>query len=221
MAPLGGPFQISGAQSWVQNIFRSDGVFVVYDNGVTTFRVGHRAGPHNLYTTTPSIRAFADDRGWPDEAPRPLYLYGNEPTKTIEAAETITLDWSASPDVIWKWNGQQYLRFDGTTAHEWVDDTGPVLEKGQIAFDTLVVIKGDQYTASDPAGQGSSVPAVHTTGSGEALVFYSGGMFKATWERETIHDMIRLLDAAGNDVILPPGRVWTNIFPDNRTITWE
>lgn len=221
MAPLGGPFQISGAQSWVQNIFKRDGVPVVYDNGVTTFRMPHRAGPHNLYTSTPAIRAYSDDLGWPDEAPRALYAYGNEPTETIESAETITLDWSNQPNVVWTWDGDQYLRFNGTTPHDWVDDSGPTLEQGQIAFDVLVVIKGDQYTARDPSGQGSSVPAIHTTGTGEALVFHSGGMFDATWERETVQDMIRLVDGEGNDLILPPGRIWTNIFPDDRTITWE
>ena len=71
------------------------------------------------------------------------------------------------------------------------------------------------------SGAGSSVPAVHTTGSGEALVFHSGGVFEATWERENVQDMMRVVDAEGNDVILPPGRVWVNVFPDHRTLTWE
>jgi hypothetical protein len=218
MRPLVGPFQISGAQRWVQDVFRRDGTLVVYDNGVTTYRMSHRSAPHNLYTSTPAIRALADDRGWPDEAPPPLYVYGNEPTETTESAMTVTFDWSDAPDVIWTWDGEQYLRLNGTTPHEWIDADG---NTGQIAFDTLVVIKSDRYIAKDPTGQGSSVPAMTTTGSGEALVFYSGGVFEATWERETIEDMIRIIDEAGDDVILPPGRVWTNIFPDDRTITWE
>ncbi len=221
LAPLGGPFQISGAQSWVKNIFKSDGVNVVYDNGVTTFRMSHRNGPHNLYTSTPAIREYADDKGWPDEAPRALYIYGYEPTETIEEATTITFDWSNQPNVVWTWDGEQYLRFNGTTPHEWVDDREGVHEAGQIAFDALVVIKGDEYTARDPSGRGSSVPATHTTGSGEALVFHSGGMVDATWERETVQDMIRLVDGEGNDLILPPGRIWTSVFPDDRTLTWE
>ncbi len=218
MRALGAPFQISGAQPWVQDIFRKDGTFVVYDNGVTTYRMGHRAAPHNLYASTPAIRSFADDRGWPDEAPPALFVYGDEPTETVEVAESITFDWSDAPDVVWEWDGERYLRFNGTIPHEWVDEDG---ETGQVAFDTLVVIKSDRYTAKDPSGQGSSVPAMTTTGSGEALVFHSGGMFNATWERESIEDMIRIVDAAGEDVVLPPGRVWINVFPDDRTIVWE
>jgi hypothetical protein len=218
MAALDGAFQISGAQSWVQRVFRSDGVRVVYDNGFTTYRMGHRSAPHNLYTSTPDIRDYADDREWLDKAPPPLFVYGHEPTGTTESAETITFDWSDQPDVVWTWDGEQYLRFNGTTPHEWVDADD---NTGQVSFDMLVVITSDRYTARDPAGAGSSVPAIHTTGSGEALVFHSGGVFEATWERETVQDMIRVVDEDGDDVILPPGRVWISVFPDHRTITWE
>lgn len=218
MRALGGPFQISGAQPWVQSIFRRDGTLVVYDNGVTTYRMGHRVAPHNLYTSTPAIRTFADERGWSDEAPTPLFVYGNEPTEATDAAETITFDWSDAPDVVWTWDGEQYLRFNGAEPHEWVDADD---NTGQVSFATLVVIKSDRYIAKDPTGQGSSVPAMTTTGSGEALVFHSGGVFEAAWERETIEDMIRLVDDAGDDVVLPAGRVWINVFPDERTITWE
>src|SRR5665811_669409 len=41
MAPLGGVFQISGAQSWVQDIFKLDGIHVSYDTGATTWRMHH------------------------------------------------------------------------------------------------------------------------------------------------------------------------------------
>ncbi len=218
MAALDGAFQISGAQSWVKDIFRRDGVNVVYDNGVTTFRMPHRKAPHNLYTSTPAIREYADDQGWPDEAPAALFVYGNEPTEATELAHTITLDWSNHPDVMWQWDGNHYLRFNGSTAHEWIDADD---ETGQVAFDTLVVIKGKKYTASSPTGKGSSVPAIKTIGSGDALVFHSGGVFEATWKRDTVQDMIRVVDDTGENVILPPGRVWINIFPDSRTIAWE
>jgi hypothetical protein len=46
-------------------------------------------------------------------------------------------------------------------------------------------------------------------------------VFNASWERESIEEMIRIVDEADNDVILPPGRVWINVFPDDRTIVWE
>ena len=218
MAALDGPFQISGAQSWVKDIFKRDGVHVVYDNGVTTYRMNHRKAPHNLYTSTLKIRDYADSKGWSDAPPPSLFVYSSEPTPTTQSVETVTFDWSNQPNAVWKWDGEQYLRFNKDKPHEWVDKDG---NTGQVAFDTIVVIKGHKYTASDPAGQGSSVPAVKTTGSGDALVFYDGGMFEATWQRETVQDMIRVVDADGNDVMLPPGRIWINIFPDNRTITWE
>ena len=175
MAPLGGAFQISGAQGWVRDIFKKNGVHVVYDNGVTTWRMNHRKAPHNLYTSSVKIRAYADQQGWPDEAPPSLFVYSNDPTPTTEPAETITLDWSNHPVVVWKWDGEQYLRFNKTKPHEWVDADG---KTGQVAFNTIVVIEGHKYTANAPGGDGSSVPAIKTVGSGQALVFSAAACTK-------------------------------------------
>jgi hypothetical protein len=219
MAPLGGVFQISGAQGWVQDIFAKDGVHVSYDTGATTWRESHNSAPHNLYTSTLKIRDYADGRGWPDEAPPPLFVYGHEPTPVVDDATAISFDWSDHTPVNWEWDGEQYLRFNGSTPHQWVEEdrgTG-----GQISADLLVVIKGRKTIMSSPTGKGSSVPTTNTIGSGEALVFHSGGVFDATWQRDSINDMIRLVDDEGNDVVLPPGRVWVSVFPTTSTLTWE
>ena len=218
MRPLNGVFQISGAQPWVQDIFAKDGVHVSYDTGATTWRMPHNAAPHNLYTSTLKIREYADGRGWPDEAPPQLFVYGYEPTPVVDDATKISFDWSDHTPVNWEWDGEQYLRFNGTTPHEWIDEDG---QRGQISADQLVVIKGRKSIMSSPTGSGSSVPTTETIGSGEALVFHSGGVLDATWERESITDVIRLVDADGNDIILSPGRIWVNIFPTSSTVTWE
>ena len=47
----------------------------------------------------------------------------------------------------------------------------------------------------------------------QVLLYWSGGTTGAPGD-----DTIKI---DGNDVILPPGRVWINVFPDDRTITWE
>ena len=218
MRPLDGVFQISGAQPWVKDIFAEAGVHVSYDTGATTWRMPHNVAPHNLYTSTLKIRDYADGRGWPDEAPPPLFAYGNEPTETIGDATVITFDWSDQPDPIWKWDGERYLRFVGSDPHEWIDADG---DSGQISADALVVITGRKYIKADPTGQGSSVPTIETTGSGEALVFYGGRVLDAKWERASIEDMIRLVDSDDNDIVLPPGHIWVNVFPNDRAVTWE
>ncbi len=216
MRPLEGPLQISGGQDWILAIYRNDGTPVVGDNGITTYRMSHRSAPHNLYASTEAIRQYADDRGLDDDPPPPLFAFG-EPTATTEDATEITFDWSDAPDVVWQWDGEQYLRFNGSTPHEWTDADA---NTGQVAFGSLVVLKGERYTAS-PSGSGSSVPATTTIGSGEAQVIHDGGVIIGRWSREEITDVFEVTDADGEPIVLRPGRVWIAVFPDNRTVTWE
>jgi hypothetical protein len=216
--PLAGPIQISGAQRWIQNIFTQKDVDTIYETRATSFRISQRRAPHNLYVDTERMRTYADDNGWPDEAPPSLYFYDAEPTPTTGPAERITFDWSNQPDVVWEWDGESYLRSNRNDPHEWVDEEG---ERGQVAFDTLVVLQARRYSASAPGGGGSPVPALDTVGSGEALVFWGGEVVDGTWERGTDEDVIRLFAEDGTDLVLPPGRVWTSVFPNGRSITWE
>ncbi len=218
MAALGeSPFQISGAQPWIQNIFKADGIKVVYDTGATTFRYPPRSAPHNLFTSTDLIRQWADARGWSDENLGNLLAYG-EPTPPDAEATTITVPFSDADAPTWAWDGTRYLRFHGTTPHEWTNEEG---DTGQVAFDTIVVLKMRRYIKSDPAGQGSSVPSMDTLGKGEAFVFANGGVVGGTWERGSTTDKFFLSTSDGAEIVLHPGRVWIALQPDNRSVDWE
>ncbi len=211
------PLQISGAQGWVKDIFRADDVNVIYDNGVTTYRMPHRPKPHNLYTSTLLIREYADDRGWPDDNPGNLFLYG-EPIPLEDEATHIEVSFSSSPNSIWDWDGEQYLHSIGDEPHLWEDADG---ETGQIAYDTLVVMKMRKYIARNPAGSGTSLPTVETVGTGEAFVFHSGGVVGGTWERGSQTEPFSLIGADGVEMPIPPGRVWMMLVPDTEPIVWE
>lgn len=218
MAGLSGaPFQISGAQDWVKDIYKADRINVVYDTGATTFRSPHRPKPHNLFASTLLIREWADERGWPDESPGNLFAYG-EPTPGEADATRIEIRFSNAVPSTWAWDGSQYLRYHGTTPHEWVNEDGEI---GQVAFDTLVVMKMRKYIARNPAGSGTSLPTVDTVGKGEAFVFHSGQVVGGTWERGSITDPFFLSTAVGEEIVLPPGRVWISLQPDNQLLTWE
>jgi len=211
------PFQISGAQPWVLNVFRSDRVKIVTDTGATTFRYSGRSAPHNLFTSTLLIREWADDRGWSDENLGNLFRYG-EPTPSDPGATTVRVAFSDAPIPTWEWDGSEYLRYHGSVPHEWFDDDG---NTGQVAFDTIVVMQMRKYTKSDPAGQGSSVPAMDTIGTGDAFVFFDGGVVEGTWERTSKTERFLLTTPDGDEIILPPGRVWIAFQPNNQPLTWE
>ena len=218
--PLGAALQISGGQSWVQSIAANAGVRLLGESSPNTFRVSNgRVRERTLYGSTLAMRDVADSRGYSDDPPaEPMFTFG-EPTPSTTSATEITLDWSDFPVVRWVWDGEQYLRFNAETPHGWLDVDG---NEDQISTDVLVVLTATRYTASPGAGRsGSSVPAMTTTGTGQALLFYGGVLVEGTWERASIDVPFELSVAGGATMTVPAGRLWVSIFPTNRSLTWE
>jgi len=218
---LGATFQTSGGQSWVLSLINRSGVNLLGEQLPNTFRIprGGRAFERTLYGDTTAMRTAADSRGYAnDPPPGPWFSFG-EPSAATGTAVEVALTWSSDwPDVRWEFDGEQYLRFNGDTPHEWVDeeDAG-----AQIAIDTLLVLTAELYTASPGGGDGTAVPALDTTGSGDAYLFYAGSVVEGTWERESIEDFFTLTTSDGGEMVLPPGRLWVSVFPAGRAISWE
>jgi hypothetical protein len=210
-------FQISGAQGWVKNIFRADGIHVLYDNGVTTYRDKSRPAPHNLFTSTIKIREVADDRGWSDENPGNMFLFGDAP-KSDEVATEISMSFSGAPNANWEWDGEKYLRFNGSKVHETVDTEGT---KEQVDADVLVALRVREYIAHNPAGSGTSLPTAETVGTGEATIFYNGEVVHGIWTREENTDMFTLTNEDDTLMVIPPGRLWISLIPNEEPVTWE
>ncbi len=216
LKPLGATFTISGAQDWVISRIVSSGVSLIGEVRPATFRIATRYAPHNLYVDTTALRAYADERGYADEAPADLFTWGSwEPDSGVEAT-SIAFDWSPGLQVRWDWTGEEYVRFSGGEPHEWLSTDG---DTSQIATDTLVVLFATRYTAS-PSGAGSSVPAMETVGTGRAVVFSGGEAREGTWSRSSIEEPFELSSADGSVLTVPPGKPWISIFPDSRSVTW-
>lgn len=231
---LGAPLQISGAQPWVSSIIAGYGVKLLGDNGNTTFRIGSRRAPHNLYGSTLLMRDEADRRGYSDDPPsQPAFNFG-EPTPGSPGAEEVIFDWSNNPVVRWEWTGTEYIRFNGTTPHNYrtlpsePDDsetttttTEPEVLEHQISTDTLVVLTAPKYWASSSSGAGSAVPALDTVGSGTAYLFYNGLVVEGGWERDSVDERFELTLEDGTPMVVPAGRLWISIFPNNQQVTWQ
>jgi hypothetical protein len=243
---LGAPLQISGAQPWISSLIAGYGVKLLGDNGTTTFRIGSRGAPHNLYSSTVLMREESDRRGYPDDPPtQPIFDFG-EPTPGAAGAGEITLDWSDRPEVRWEWTGTEYVRFNGDNPHDYrklpaeedSSDNGSDEETAsdeeeaagedepeqldfQIATDTLVVITATRYWASSSSGAGSAVPALDTVGSGTAYVFYAGLVVEGMWQRDSVDERFELTLEDGSPITLPAGRLWISIFPNDKRVSWE
>ena len=214
LAPLDATFVISGAQPWVQSVIRNYGVPFIGEIRPATFRVSQRYAPHNLYVDTTLLREAADSRGFSDEPPAPMFVFG-ENTSDV-AATDIFFDWSSDTKVTWNWIDGEYVRSTGGSTQNWIaedwETTAPM------TADTLVVIFADRYTASGSSG--SSVPAMDTVGEGQALLFSSGTVFEGTWSRDEVSEPFALKTMNGDVLVVPPGKPWISIFPSSRSVTW-
>jgi len=216
--PLEATLQISGGQYWIRSIADYIEVPFIGESSPNTVRIpsNGRARERTLFGATDGMRTTADQINAPDETPERWFTFG-EPTPATTPARSINIDWSQASNVTWAYNGDQYLRYNGSTLHNWEDAEGTV---GPVRFDTLLVLKARQYTAVPP-GAGRAVPALETTGEGEAIAFYNGVVVEGTWTRKKTERRFVLKTADGSELVLPPGRIWISVVPDTRDVTWE
>lgn len=217
---MDGLVQTSGAQGWVQDILREGGLRVVYDSGRSTFRERHRTAPHNLYTNTFKLREQADAMGWPDGSPGNIFEFG-VPTVSDTTATEVRFGWSAGPDVVWRWNGEAYERYNEDVPHTWVTEETKT-EPGEIVTTPmLVVLTGKVRIDEGPGGYGSPIPTTETKGEGDAYVFTAGTAIEGRWQRASYEEKFTLTAEDGTPIILQPSKMWIIIFPDNREVTWK
>ncbi|MYC84225.1 MAG: DUF3048 domain-containing protein [Acidimicrobiia bacterium] len=215
--PLNGALTISGGQPWIVDGALSNRVPLIGDMGPPlTARWSDRQAPHNLYADTAEARRIAEDRGLDQSPPPTLFNRGPSSASPMDVATYIFLDWTDTTDVVWHWDGDQYLRSVEGVPHQWIDQGGGT---GQIAADVLVVLMAERRTAC-PSGDGSCVPAWRTTGENRAVVFADGLAQVGRWSRADNGDWFTLVGTGGEPVTMPAGRTWIMIYPETAELVW-
>ena len=218
IAPLNGVLQMSGGQSWIRTRATTDGVALIGEvGGPVTMRWNGRNAPHNLYVNTAEVRNHAEDRGLDQAPPPPLFEWSPLGESARTATGDILFDWTSRVQVTWQWAGTEYLRFVSDNPHNWRTMDGEVEE--QVAADTLIVLKVEQYVAC-PSGAGSCVPASVTVGENGAMVFAGGRYVEGKWQRDSIDDWFILTTDDGETISVPAGRIFIMLYPDTAEITW-
>ena len=216
--PLNGVLLISGGQSWITRQFPNNGVALIGDLGPPlTSRFRQRQAPHNLYVNTYEARRIAEERGLESEPPPQLFPRGGFSAPAWATAPSIFFDWSDAMAATWSWDGARYVRSVEGQPHRWQDREGTVT--GQITADVLVVLMAERYRAC-PSGQGSCVPAWTTVGENRAVVFADGRYAEGRWRRSDAGEWFSVTDLAGSPIVVPPGRMWIMIYPENSDLIW-
>jgi hypothetical protein len=163
------------------------------------FRDAARRAPHNLLSTTTALWGLTPQGAGP---PPPLFKYraAGAPAPGVPAAGVkLTM---LGTKVLWQWDpvGGVWLRTQDDQPH--VDASGTRIAPAN------VVVMSVEYRRS-PADPIS--PEAVTVGEGDLLVFTGGNVIAGRWVRPDPSKPATLIDQAGAEILLTPGRTWVEL----------
>lgn len=191
-------------------------------------RVSGRAAPHNLFTSTEKLRAFAKDVKGPPKTGFVFEASASPPSAPSPAASgapagagatgpgaSVTFAFAGSADHKYTYDAASgsYLRFQGLNAPFRSEAAGQVKATNVVIMKVKVV----QSSLKDAAGNFS--PDISVVGSGEAVVLRGGVSVKGRWTRSSLGDQPKLADASGKPIPLAPGNTWVHLVPESQPIT--
>jgi hypothetical protein len=169
-------------------------------------RVSTRASPFNLYVNARLLQGELVQR--PPRRAAALTTRTALPTSAA-AAGGVDIVYAEGHRVSWVWNGQLYERTQDGAPH--------VMADGNLVNTDVVVI---QRAVTRPAryfGEGG-YHAVDLIGSGSGLILASGKSVSMRWSRTSVQSSTTYLDANGQAILLPPGRVFIQVIPANSRV---
>lgn len=200
-----------------------------------TFQKGRRA-PQNLFSSTTKLRTVSDRTGAPKiglvfdhnalgapASPSPSPARGTtaapppppaSPSASPAAGNAVTFAFSGTDLRRYTFDpaAGAYLRSHGDTAHNSVSGQ-------QLRTNNVVVLKVNVTQSNYKDAAGNFSPEITVTGGGEAVVLRGGTSITGKWMRNGLSDKMRLVDAAGKDIALLPGRTWVHLVPNGQAVT--
>ena len=115
----------------------------------------------------------------------------------------------------WRYDSQlrQYLRFQGTAPH--------MTRSGrQLASPNVLLMFVSAQLMRGIAGVGKYSPNVITIGNGRAVLLRDGVRVEGKWRRGSLDGITRFLDEANRPIMFAPGRIWVELVPLARQVSF-
>lgn len=189
----------------------------------TYWRTEDRYAPHNLMTSTTSIRQAAFEAGVPVEAELSGPVFRTSPNAAGAppagaAVKAISIPYSSWVDVGYQYDpgSNSWLRSMGGEPH--ID----ALTKTQIAAKN-VIIQYVQINESDiEEDTGGNLGLIFKlTGTGKVVIFRDGQAIAGTWKRSGLAEITTYIDAAGKPIPLSPGQTWIQLVEPDFPAVWS
>jgi hypothetical protein len=173
-----------------------------------------REAPHNEYTSTKRIRAYASGHnGDTSGAPASLPHKSDAPSRERPGQFTLTVPFSYGDyNVVWSYDAESntYRRSMGGVPHVEAT-TGK-----ELRIKNVVVMYTKRKEEYDPNALG--LIGLVTEGSGRAAVYRDGTVVKGEWRKPSIESSLQWLDDQGNPIELNRGNTWVEVVPSDAAV---
>lgn len=173
------------------------------------YRDPSREGPHDLATSTASLREGGVRMGFAGPPTFEPWLFRDAPAETAvgEPAEGIEIDFGGRRS---QWQLMQYRWDAATRSYGRFQYGGPHLDartKEQLRFTTVIAMRVP-FQVVDDAGH----VVIDQTGSGKATIFTDGLAIEATWKKADRAGRTRFFDANGAEIQFARGPIFIEVI---------
>ena len=182
------------------------------------WRSTDRLAPHNLYTATDHLRAYADATMHAATGLIPPSLPHKDPAAWLVRPSGGWIHIAFSTDsysVQYHYDPHCncYPRSMNGVAH------ADAFSLRQIAPSNVAVLFAG--VVADPASDTPGSVNVQSRGLGRALYFRDGQVTAGSWRKDSTTAPLTFLDAQGQPLAFNPGQTWVSIVPIGNSVTWQ
>ena len=210
LAPTQGMLAFSGGQPGILRLASNSGLQILsHDAGAPgMYRISTRAAPHNVYGSPETFWEQADADH--SDSPPEQFAFARSADRATavvqgEAAKTLAFRLSAASSPSWTWDGEHWLRSEGSTPA--TDQDGDRLQ----AVNVVSITAPHPDSGFDAQG-GAPVPTYDLVGEGKGVIATGGKTTAVTWKKES-EDAPLLLFKGGKPALLAPGNTWVELVP--------
>lgn len=176
-----------------------------------------RYAPHNMYSSTGSLRKAGESKKWNANAEYDKWSFKEDNSKESRGAtQKISINFSSASykvDYYYDLEKNEYKRNLANKEHTDKNSKEQIKAKTVIVQYTQSWVKPQEY-----AGDGNSTE-IKNDGTGKAVIYRDGQKIIGAWKKLSRKQRTKFYDEAGNEVILNRGPIWIEYASNGVTVT--